>query len=410
MASLQLLADKLSSLFDDPCGDIIFQTKESPIRAHSNIVSLWSVPFKLMLQSQMREGISKVISVTTEDAASVREMVRFFYSAAIVLTSENIFPILRLSCLYEIESLMELCLNYLEVNMSPTHCIPLLHMSTLQHAIVMPWTKFSKTCWNYLRNHCISILKLDNPFKGLDISLVCKILEEMKKAWKTAKKSGNAIVSWAADNWNTANLPGVVNFIMLEAPKEYTIRIPSKPEQSPDNNWQKLCNFCLDAIIADFKRQWYRAEFFELNAETLQYILQQDSLNVSQESKVFDAMIAWIDAYSLERNNQEVLVKLLPLIRFHYIHVKKLLEIPTKHKTIGACPIFKTLLQEALYFQTSRAGFRTVPPAKIQQRRKYEDKEGPTISLEIFCSLVASMATQDNSQKKIPNKTLTIVK
>jgi hypothetical protein len=71
----------------------------------------------------------------------------------------------------------ELCLDFLEDHMSVENCIPLLHMTTLQHAFHQEkWEELSGTCWTYLKENCAEIFELPNPFEGLDISFIVEVL------------------------------------------------------------------------------------------------------------------------------------------------------------------------------------------------------------------------------------------
>lgn len=225
---LQLLVSNFEQLVDDPNGDMVFEVpREANIYAHSAVVSLWSPPFQLMLQSQMREGITKRITITTEDAASVREMVKYFYTAQANINKATALPLLRLSCLYQISSLKGECLDFLRNNIDIENCIPLFCMANLQHGTegLSKWNELFQLCCAFIRAHHTIILSSRNsPFRGLDISLVVTILQEIERVdtvgAHNAKTIGKAILNWARETWPVCDLPELLTFINSEVARD----------------------------------------------------------------------------------------------------------------------------------------------------------------------------------------------
>eukprot|EP00026_Physarum_polycephalum_P004562 Phypoly_transcript_04584.p1 GENE.Phypoly_transcript_04584~~Phypoly_transcript_04584.p1 ORF type:complete len:241 (+),score=36.28 Phypoly_transcript_04584:108-830(+) len=160
-----------SEIASEERGDVVFKLKGELTRAHSTVVSAWSDPLSAMLQSGMREEREKRIEITTEHPAHVREMLRYFYTCCAEIGPTTVFPLLRLSCLYAVDTLRDECCEYLLNNISRENCVEILNMANLHQFEHEPiWDDLQFQANSFYVWHIPEIVSANSsPFRGMDM-------------------------------------------------------------------------------------------------------------------------------------------------------------------------------------------------------------------------------------------------
>eukprot|EP00026_Physarum_polycephalum_P007561 Phypoly_transcript_07624.p1 GENE.Phypoly_transcript_07624~~Phypoly_transcript_07624.p1 ORF type:complete len:519 (+),score=78.08 Phypoly_transcript_07624:45-1601(+) len=188
--------------------DVVFEVGDKNVFAHSEIVNEWSVPLKTMLQSNMSEGVTRRIKVPTEQLSTVQSMVDFFYSCTIDLTAENAFPLLRLSCLYDVQVLRDKCCYFLQKNINCQNCLQILVLAQL-HAIehLPQWANLVEYSSDFIRRNKDEILR-GSPFEGLQLADIGQIIPLFEGSGKGL--AARAFLQWARKEWEVADLAACV--------------------------------------------------------------------------------------------------------------------------------------------------------------------------------------------------------
>jgi len=96
-------------------GDLTIKIEGHELRAHRDILSLWSSVFKKMFESGMKESNSDHIQLDEENYEEFHTLLKVLYNNfENPITMENISFILRLADKFDIKVLNAACLSFLE--------------------------------------------------------------------------------------------------------------------------------------------------------------------------------------------------------------------------------------------------------------------------------------------------------
>eukprot|EP00026_Physarum_polycephalum_P006651 Phypoly_transcript_06702.p1 GENE.Phypoly_transcript_06702~~Phypoly_transcript_06702.p1 ORF type:complete len:509 (+),score=56.76 Phypoly_transcript_06702:19-1545(+) len=396
---LQLLVSNFGRLANT--GDIVFRAGQDDIQAHSAIVSLWSDPFARMLQSTMREGLTKKIELLDEDPLVVKSMVTYFYTADIIINEGNAFPLLRLSSMYDIPSLRSLCCEYFTRHTTIDTCLPLFAFTLLHHREkALEWTGW--VARNSIMKHAQEILEKHTP------SLLSFALNDLFQIWPlfkeaTQKVQSGTFLTWATAHWKVDDLPECISCISaMLGSLEIECQLPTH------KSLQYFFRFCLMAVVEDFDAQSQQKGFAALASEHLISILQDDKLNVASEHVVLDSVLAWVQAADGRDTHLPILLK---CIRFPFVDISYLVKIPAIYPQIGSTDAFKALLQDALQHQVGALNVNKRPAEdgenceeERKRRRTCERYQLPAPNASEFASFVTAAVIQSSSSKEGQHK------
>lgn len=106
------------------CCDVTLEASGFEYKAHKCVLAAASDYFKAMFTSQMREKCMNCISLTEvcENEVHAPDIFDYIYTGDMTLSDRNVWPILHLSMYYQIQTLTELCQNYLISRVSKLNC------------------------------------------------------------------------------------------------------------------------------------------------------------------------------------------------------------------------------------------------------------------------------------------------
>lgn len=106
------------------CCDVTLEASGVEYKAHKCVLAAASDYFKAMFTSQMKEKCMSSISLAEiyENDVHTADIFDFIYTGEMTLTDWNVWPILDLSTYYQIQTLTEMCQNYLISRVSKSNC------------------------------------------------------------------------------------------------------------------------------------------------------------------------------------------------------------------------------------------------------------------------------------------------
>uniref|UniRef100_A0A6B2L5H6 BTB domain-containing protein n=1 Tax=Arcella intermedia TaxID=1963864 RepID=A0A6B2L5H6_9EUKA len=115
-------------MFDDETADVVFVVEKQKIPAHRCILAKASLPFKSMFFGGMRESKEKEVAIGNENVSPdcFKVFLEYIYTRVAPLTTDNLFPLLNLSKMYEIMSLQQQVQDHLIKLATPENAILLL--------------------------------------------------------------------------------------------------------------------------------------------------------------------------------------------------------------------------------------------------------------------------------------------
>lgn len=106
------------------CCDVTLEAAGVEYKAHKCVLAAASDYFKAMFTAQMKEKCMTCISLTEICGNEVHaaDIFDYMYTGEMNLTDMNVWPILHLSTYYQVQTLTELCQNYLISRVSKSNC------------------------------------------------------------------------------------------------------------------------------------------------------------------------------------------------------------------------------------------------------------------------------------------------
>ncbi|XP_063964509.1 kelch-like protein 12 [Lytechinus pictus] len=103
--------------------DVVLSVESKEIPAHRLVLSACSPYFHAMFTSQLKESRQEVVKLQDMNAEAIEAIVNFAYSANIDITEENVQSITNAACVLQMESVINLCSDFLKTQMHPTNCL-----------------------------------------------------------------------------------------------------------------------------------------------------------------------------------------------------------------------------------------------------------------------------------------------
>lgn len=131
--SVRSLSNDFSKLLDSGLNhDAEIKCGKDSIKAHKNVLCARSEVFKAMLESDMLEGRTGMVEVQDMDISCVRDCVRYLYTEAMPeMTFDKAKALYEAGDKYDVRSLMFLCSEYLQDNLTPENAYQCLALADI---------------------------------------------------------------------------------------------------------------------------------------------------------------------------------------------------------------------------------------------------------------------------------------
>eukprot|EP00057_Strongylocentrotus_purpuratus_P032617 XP_788235.1 PREDICTED: kelch-like protein 12 [Strongylocentrotus purpuratus] len=103
--------------------DVVLSVDSKLIPAHRLVLSAFSPYFHAMFTSQLKESRQEVVELQGMNAEAIEAIVKFAYRATIDITEDNVQSITDAACVLQVESVTNLCSDFLKTQLHPTNCL-----------------------------------------------------------------------------------------------------------------------------------------------------------------------------------------------------------------------------------------------------------------------------------------------
>jgi len=93
------------------------------IRCHRVVLACTSTYFKTMFTSEMAEAHQSSIHIQDIDETALMQLIKFAYTARMVLTTDNVQGLLYASSILQVETVASACCEFMKTHLHPTNCI-----------------------------------------------------------------------------------------------------------------------------------------------------------------------------------------------------------------------------------------------------------------------------------------------
>eukprot|EP00931_Biecheleriopsis_adriatica_P007763 TRINITY_DN109014_c0_g1_i1.p1 TRINITY_DN109014_c0_g1~~TRINITY_DN109014_c0_g1_i1.p1 ORF type:complete len:475 (-),score=52.19 TRINITY_DN109014_c0_g1_i1:58-1482(-) len=153
--SLQADLAALTESGDD--GDICIKVGESCLRAHSIILKARSPVFKAMLQSPMREALSREIKVEETDSITMRLFLKYMHTdwieASVFRDSNQTLQLFQVADRYEVKALAQICAEALKTRGLHVECV----IDIFLVANRLSYSGLRQACLAFIKEHIADV-------------------------------------------------------------------------------------------------------------------------------------------------------------------------------------------------------------------------------------------------------------
>eukprot|EP00026_Physarum_polycephalum_P006901 Phypoly_transcript_06954.p1 GENE.Phypoly_transcript_06954~~Phypoly_transcript_06954.p1 ORF type:complete len:399 (+),score=48.61 Phypoly_transcript_06954:457-1653(+) len=158
-------------------------------------------------------------------------MVDFFYAAKASISEENARALLQLASLYEILTLRDLCIEFLQNHITSNNCIELFLMARknqlFQKENLAPWEELEHKTVEFIRNSLSEILEKNDPFSGLKENEISQVLKIMKSGvCPNSDLLAKAFLKWAQTTWGVRDFSDcLANVDFIKGDEKIQVRV-----------------------------------------------------------------------------------------------------------------------------------------------------------------------------------------
>ena len=109
--------------------DICIKVGKESFRAHRLILSYYSLYFKTMFETEMKEKYSDTVEIGGVDATSMESLLNFIYTRKICINQQNVFNLLAASDYLQFNVAKQFCFDFLSCTLSVETCFKVLKMA-----------------------------------------------------------------------------------------------------------------------------------------------------------------------------------------------------------------------------------------------------------------------------------------
>lgn len=152
---------------------MICSGKSNEIQCHKLILSCLSPYFKTMFSSDFNESKTDEIAMPETDPSTMSTIVHYAYTGDLRLDVTNVQNIFCLASLLQVESILNICAEFMDANMDLTNCLDLFKFSTQFNSEYLR----SKSREFILRNFT-ELVKIEEFVQFDDTDLLAEIMSD----------------------------------------------------------------------------------------------------------------------------------------------------------------------------------------------------------------------------------------
>ncbi|KAK1152886.1 kelch-like protein 33 isoform X1 [Acipenser oxyrinchus oxyrinchus] len=103
--------------------DVRVQSDGQSFKAHRVALAAGGDFFRAMFSSGMKESLETTVHLPCLSSPVLSSLLRFIYSGAVLLSWGNVFEITEAALLYQVGGLLQLCLDFLQIEINEEYCL-----------------------------------------------------------------------------------------------------------------------------------------------------------------------------------------------------------------------------------------------------------------------------------------------
>ncbi|XP_078621996.1 kelch-like protein 7 [Branchiostoma floridae x Branchiostoma japonicum] len=187
--------------------DVVFEVEGKEISAHRVVIATSSPFFQAMFTSKMSEEKSKKVTLQEVEAETIEALVEFAYTACIKITDKNVQSLLSASNRYQIETVKNVCCNYLKENMTPSNCLGIQ-----QFADYLNCKDLSEQAKQYSHENFTEVIR-EEEFALLELPVLKEILASNELTVKSENVVYDAAITWLKHKPRTEHTVEIMSLI-----------------------------------------------------------------------------------------------------------------------------------------------------------------------------------------------------
>lgn len=179
-------APHLKSLLEDKnFADVTFKIGDSLISAHRNILVARCDYFRAMFLGGMRENSEKIINIPDIDDTTFRDILEFLYTGKIIVSENNIVPLITAAEKFQITDLKEVCYSTFDKVANEDNIVQILLVADMWNEQAL-----KILCKKYMLEHYEIVVKTPEFKKLITVDNSDLIMELMTELSPPRKQSG----------------------------------------------------------------------------------------------------------------------------------------------------------------------------------------------------------------------------
>ncbi|KAM4710174.1 kelch-like protein 8 isoform 2-T3 [Discoglossus pictus] len=103
--------------------DVTLKIGSKLIPCHKLVLACVIPYFRAMFLSDMAEAKQSLVEIRDFDGDAIEDLVKFAYSSRVILTVDNVQPLLYAACILQVELVAKACCDYMKLHLSPSNCL-----------------------------------------------------------------------------------------------------------------------------------------------------------------------------------------------------------------------------------------------------------------------------------------------
>jgi hypothetical protein len=103
--------------------DVALKVGTKQIPTHRAVLAASSPYFRAMFTTDMAEASQEVVTMKDVDPDVLDRLIEFIYTGYLDVTIENVQDLLAVASLIQLESVQEICCDFLKENLEPSNCL-----------------------------------------------------------------------------------------------------------------------------------------------------------------------------------------------------------------------------------------------------------------------------------------------
>ncbi|KAM3831588.1 kelch-like protein 8 isoform 1-T1 [Vipera latastei] len=103
--------------------DVTLKVGSKLITCHKLVLACVIPYFRAMFLSEMAEAKQSLIEIKDFDGDAIEDLIKFVYSSRLMLTVDNVQPLLYAACILQVEVVAKACCEYMKLHFHPSNCL-----------------------------------------------------------------------------------------------------------------------------------------------------------------------------------------------------------------------------------------------------------------------------------------------